>query len=441
MRLKFLTASFADVVDAMERSNDVIVDIRPMAAYNGWPLRHEVRGGHIAGAVPFSVSWFSGPKSPERMNLLENKGITRDRNLILYGYGSDDASMAASCLDGLGFGRIRIYADGLPHWAADPDRRMDRLPRYRHLVHPQWLASLLRGETCSEYEGGPFVIAHTSFDNRDDYNAGHIAGAIPLDTLFLEEPEHWNRRNPDELEKALLSNGITQDTMVVLYGRTGNPSMEDPHPGRHAGQIAAMRAALLLMYAGVRDVRVLDGGFDAWLSAGYEATFEEVSPEPVAEFGCRIPAHPEYIIGINEAKRYLADPMSELVCMRSWPEFIGEKSGYHYIGLKGRIPGAVFGNCGSDAYHMENYRNPDNTMLCHHEIAANWREVGIVAEKRIAFYCGTGWRASEAFFYAYLLGWDRIAIYDGGWFEWSIDEGNPVETGIPEGAFIRTRRF
>ena len=115
MRLKFLTASFADVVDAMERSNDVIVDIRPMAAYNGWPLRHEVRGGHIAGAVPFSVSWFSGPKSPERMNLLENKGITRDRNLILYGYGSDDASMAASCLDGLGFGRIRIYADGLQY--------------------------------------------------------------------------------------------------------------------------------------------------------------------------------------------------------------------------------------------------------------------------------------------------------------------------------------
>ena len=80
-------------------------------------------------------------------------------------------------------------------------------------------------------------------------------------------------------------------------------------------------------------------------------------------------------------------------------------------------------------------------MLCYHEIAANWNEVGIVPGKRIAFYCGTGWRASEAFFYAHLLGWDRIAVYDGGWYEWSIDAGNPIETGIPAEPLIKTRRF
>ena len=81
---------------------------------------------------------------------------------------------------------------------------------------------------------------------------------------------------------------------------------------------------------------------------------------------------------------------------------------------------------------MQNYRNPDNTMREYHEIESNWREVGITADKRIAFYCGTGWRASETLFYAYLLGWDQIAVYDGGWFEWSKDSSNPVETGIPQ---------
>ena len=130
-----------------------------------------------------------------------------------------------------------------------------------------------------------------------------------------------------------------------------------------------------------------------------------------------------------------------LVSIRSWPEFIGETSGYHYIGSRGRIAGAVWGNCGTDAYHMQNYRNRDNTMLCYHEIESNWKEVGIVPEKRIAFYCGTGWRASEAFFYAYLLGWDRIAIYDGGWYEWSVDAGNPTEIGVPAGQLIKTHRY
>jgi thiosulfate/3-mercaptopyruvate sulfurtransferase len=50
----------------------------------------------------------------------------------------------------------------------------------------------------------------------------------------------------------------------------------------------------------------------------------------------------------------------------------------------------------------------------------------------IPFYCGTGWRGSEAFYNAWLMGFPRISVYDGGWYEWSNDPGNPTETGIPE---------
>ena len=58
-------------------------------------------------------------------------------------------------------------------------------------------------------------------------------------------------------------------------------------------------------------------------------------------------------------------------------------------------------------------------------------ESGITSDKRVAFYCGTGWRASEAFFYAYLMGWEKVAVYDGGWLEWSRGEANPIESGEP----------
>jgi thiosulfate/3-mercaptopyruvate sulfurtransferase len=80
---------------------------------------------------------------------------------------------------------------------------------------------------------------------------------------------------------------------------------------------------------------------------------------------------------------------------------------------------------------MENYRNPDHTTRAFDEIAAAWAEVGIVPEKRIAFYCGTGWRGSEAFMNAWFMGWPNVAVYDGGWMEWSGDPANPVETGEP----------
>ena len=81
---------------------------------------------------------------------------------------------------------------------------------------------------------------------------------------------------------------------------------------------------------------------------------------------------------------------------------------------------------------MQHYRNVDNTMRAYPEITANWAEAGITADKWVAFYCGTGWRASETWFYAYLQGWQRIAVYDGGWFEWSQDPvNNPIEVGLP----------
>jgi len=123
---------------------------------------------------------------------------------------------------------------------------------------------------------------------------------------------------------------------------------------------------------------------------------------------------------------------AELVCVRSWPELIGEVSGYNYIEKKGRIPGAIFGDCGTDAYHMENYRNVDHTTREFHEIEESWIKKGITPDKHLAFYCGTGWRGSEAWFNAWLLGWPRVSVYDGGWFEWSNDSENPYETGVPE---------
>ena len=163
----------------------------------------------------------------------------------------------------------------------------------------------------------------------------------------------------------------------------------------------------------------------------FELSKETSTALPVAEFGARIPVLPELAVDVPEAKEIIASPNAELVSVRSWPEWIGEVSGYNYIEKKGRIPGAVFGNCGTDAYHMENYRNVDHTIKEAGDVAQNWAEAGISPDKHCAFYCGTGWRGSEAFFNAWLMGWPRVSVFDGGWFEWSKDPNNPYETGIP----------
>ena len=254
-----------------------------------------------------------------------------------------------------------------------------------------------------------------------------------MDTLSVESPETWNRRSSEELKKAFEQHGITHDTTVVLYGKYMYPDNADQFPGSAAGHIGAIRIAMIMLYAGVKDVRVLNGGFQSWKDAGYEISMEDVPKKRVADFGTDIPSNPRLAVDIGEAKSMIRSEDADIVCVRSYPEFIGEVSGYNYIQARGRIPGAVFADCGSDAYHMENYRNVDHTTREFVETAAIWKASGIVPEKHLAFYCGTGWRGSEAWINAWLMGWPRVSVFDGGWFEWSSDPANPFETGIPVG--------
>jgi 3-mercaptopyruvate sulfurtransferase SseA len=411
----------------------VIVDVRPLPAFNGWRASGEARGGHIPGAVALPRSWLSSVDAGELERLLDSKGIVPGREVVLYGDRPEDISAVETRLTELGHTRLRSYEHDWAAWAADEALPVDRLPNYEKLVHPEWLRQLLDGGRPEASPAGKFLLFHVNFGVPEEYEEGHIPGALYLDTNLLESSEDWNRRSPEELEAALRALGVTHDTTVILYGRDTEGDANEKWPGRRAGQIAACRAAMIMRYCGVDDVRLLDGGYDRWVRAGNPLETVIRDPAPVASFGVEVPLRPEVIVDIDEAKEILSDrDGAALVSVRTWKEHVGEVSGYNYINPAGRIAGDVWGNCGTDAYHMQHYRTVDNTMRPYPEIAANWEDAAIRADKRVAFYCGTGWRASETWFYAYLMGWPRISVYDGGWFEWSRDPSkNPIETGDP----------
>jgi thiosulfate/3-mercaptopyruvate sulfurtransferase len=433
------TISTEELRELLGESAVAIVDVRPVAAYNGWRLRGEARGGHVPGAVSFPGAWLESVEAAEVHKLLLAKGVLGRETIVVYGYGAADGRALRTRLEELGEQNVRLYEPGWTVWAADESLPIDRLPNYDKLVHTEWLRELIDGQRPEGYDGQPFLLFHVNFGVPEEYAEGHLPGALFLDTNWLENPVDWNRRGPADLDASLRALGITHDTTVVLYGRDTEGGANEKWPGRRAGQIAATRAAMILRYSGVADVRLLDGGYDWWVRAGYPLETTPRFPKSVPEFGLSVPQRPDFIADIDEAKAIIADRAGgALVSVRSWKEHIGKVSGYNYIEPAGRIAGDVWGNCGSDAYHMQHYRSVDNTMRAYPEIAANWLEAGITPDKRVAFYCGTGWRASETWFYAYLMGWQNIAVYDGGWFEWSKDPiNNPIEVGEPAAAEVR----
>ncbi len=78
------------------------------------------------------------------------------------------------------------------------------------------------------------------------YLISHIPGADYIDTNEVESEPLWNKVSDEQLKAMLAKHGIRHDTTVILYGRD---------------VYAAARVAQIMLYAGVKDVRLLDGGW------------------------------------------------------------------------------------------------------------------------------------------------------------------------------------
>ncbi|MDP4154148.1 MAG: rhodanese-like domain-containing protein, partial [Bacillota bacterium] len=297
------TISTEDLKTDLEKKDWLVVDTRSNDAFNGWPLDGVKRGGHIKGAVDFSANWLnvSDDKKDEKLkSLLKSKGITTNKNIVLYDANGKDANNVASLLSKQGFNQIYKY--DVKAWAANKDLPMESYPNYKMLVPPSAVNDIIKNNNS----GKPFKIFEASWGTEaKDYKVGHIPGAVHIDTDEVEEGPVWNRLKDPELEKFALKNGITKDTTVVLYG---------------SDSMASFRVAVILKYMGVNDVRVLNGGFASWKNAGYQIETKVNSKQAVASFGTTVPANPNFIVDMPEAKKILADNQknSYLVDIRSW---------------------------------------------------------------------------------------------------------------------------
>lgn len=411
------TISINELEKNLDNTDYVIVDLRKDEAYNGWEIDGISRGGHIKNAIQFSVNWLSELKDKSLEELLTEKGIASDKTVVLYHSDNDKIDEMAKQLSALNYKDVYKF-ENLKEWADNKDLPMEILPNYQLVVYPQWVNALIKGENPETYAGKDYVILETSWGSVSEaYNAGHIPGAFHFNTDNIESDPEWNFGPNDKVKDSLEAFGITPDTTVVIYS-------EDVS--------AAAREVQGLLWAGVKDVRLLNGGLKAWKDAGFEIETKENKPTAIKDFGLTVPQRPEYVVALpKDVMEKQKDPNYRLVSIRSWKEFIGETSGYDYIKEAGEPKGAVWGHAGSDPYHMEEYIDVDGTLRSPYEIEKLWAEWDITKDNEVSFYCGTGWRASVAWITAYTLGWENISVYDGGWHVWAMDENNPVQKGDP----------
>lgn len=241
-------------------------------------------------------------------------------------------------------------------------------------------------------------------DGHEQYLAAHVPGAVyvDLDAELAAPPSAAAGRHPlpdvADLEAAARRWGVREDRPVVVYDAGGGTS--------------AARAWWLLRWAGVGDVRLLDGGLAAWTAAGHSVEAGSVTPEP-GDVVLRPGALPT--IDADDAAAW----DGTLLDARAGERFAGEVEPVDP--QAGHIPGAV------SAPTTDNLA-ADGTFLPAHALRDRFRALRAAAGAPVAVYCGSGVTAAHEVVALASIGVEA-ALYPGSWSQWSNDPDRPVATG------------
>src|SRR5678816_2941342 len=101
-----ISISTQAMTEAIEDPACIVVDAREMAAFNGWALHHEARGGHLWGAVAFPLEWTAVVQGTALQHLLASKGIVPHKTVVVYDVQRDRSAAMAHRLRILGYARV-----------------------------------------------------------------------------------------------------------------------------------------------------------------------------------------------------------------------------------------------------------------------------------------------------------------------------------------------
>ena len=83
---------------------------------------------------------------------------------------------------------------------------------------------------------------------------------------------------------------------------------------------------------------------------------------------------------------------------------------------------------GTSSWEDGSYLNENGTTAGLDVLKGYLEESGASLDNELSFYCGTGWRATIPFLICYENGMANMTLYDGGWYQWQMDDSLPANS-------------
>ena len=289
----------------------------------------------------------------------------------------------------------------------DPAPELSGYAHPERLVTTQWLAENLATPGLAIVESNEDVLLS---------DTGHIPGAIKVDWhTELNDPVVRDYINGAQFAELMASKGISRDDTVVIYGDKSN--------------WWAAYALWVFTLFGHEDVRLLNGGRDAWVSQGRELT-KELPTRPRADYPV-VERQDEAIRSFKEdVLGHIGKP---LIDVRSPEEYSGERTHMPAYPEEGALRGGHIPTARSVPWARA--AAEDGTFKPHSDLVELYfTELGINPSDEVITYCSIGERSSHTWFVMkYLLGVDNVKNYDGSWTEWGSAVRVPIATGSEPG--------
>ena len=169
------------------------------------------------------------------------------------------------------------------------------------------------------------------------------------------------------------------------------------------------RGYVLLRYLGYQKVKILHGGFAAWVKASLPTTTEISKPQPKT-FAID-PKSANILVDLQAMKAAVADPNQIKLDTRDVDEWIADSSspyGKDFCPRKGRIQARL----DRLVPHDEAYSGGPNVQVAG-GILAECATVGITPDTPVVLYCFKGARASNTLVALKEAGVKDVSLYFG----------------------------